>query len=117
MLAVGVDGFISKNSGEKELISAIKCVASGEEYYGIDIAHLVERVRIAKSIGDDKFTPREHDIIRLSCEGLSYEDIALRLGIKFKTVHAIKANIFKKLGISSSVELVLYALRNGIVDL
>ena len=100
-----------------ELMRAIECVADGEEYYGIDIAKLIERVRTSKTLSDNHFTARELEVIKLSCQGYQYKEIGERLGIKFKTVHTIKTNIFHKLGLNNSVDLVLYALRNGIVEL
>lgn len=61
-----------------------------------------------------KMTKRELDVIRLCCDGLSSKEIADRLNVSVRTVDAHKANIFKKLGISSTVELVRYAAHAGI---
>lgn len=117
LLNIGIDGFISKFADETTLQNAIRTVAEGYEYYGTDIARLIERVHAAcKSVTSD-FTERELDIIRLSCQGLQYKEIADKLGIKFKTVNNIKNTIFKKLGINSTVELVIYALKKDIISL
>lgn len=117
LLKIGIDGFVPKTCGENILVSAIESVAAGFEYYGADISQLIERIRFAKRSSDSIFTPRELDVVRLCCEGLECKEIAERLGIQFRTVTTIKNNIFRKLGINNSVELVLYALKKHLIDL
>lgn len=63
------------------------------------------------------FSAREMDIIRLSCEGLQYKEIAQKLGISDNTVASIKKNIFHKLDINNSVELVLYAIKKNLISI
>ena len=90
---------------------------SGYEYYGIDIARLIERISLANKASESIFTPRELDVIRLSCKGLQYKEIAGHLGIKYLTVVTIKNNIFRKLGINNTVELVVYAIKKELISL
>ena len=78
---------------------------------------LIERVKTGKQLKTDVLTPREMEIITLSCQGLQYKEIAEMLGISFKTVDNIKSNIFHKLSVNSTTEVVIYAFRNGLVDL
>lgn len=117
LLNIGIDGFLSKTSDASVMIDAIKSVAAGYEFYGTDIARLIERISLAKKASNSMFTPREIDVIRLSCMGLQYKEIAGRLGIKYLTVVTIKNNIFRKLGINNTVELVIYAIKNGLITL
>ena len=117
LLNIGIDGFLSKTSDASVMIDAIKSVAAGYEFYGTDIARLIERISLAKKASDSIFTPRELDVIRLSCMGLQYKEIAERLGIKYLTVVTIKNNIFRKLGINNTVELVLYAIKKELISL
>lgn len=117
LLNIGIDGFLSKTSDASVMIDAIKSVASGYEFYGTDIARLIERISLAKKASDNIFTPRELDVIRLSCMGLQYKEIAERLGIKYLTVVTIKNNIFRKLGINNTVELVVYAIKKELISL
>lgn len=114
---INVDGFVSKNTTPKEIVNAINTVSLGYNYFGADIARIIERIHSAKNPVDSTFTPREIDIIRLSCEGLQYKEIADRLNIKTKTVDNIKSHIFHKLGINNTVELVRYSIINGIISL
>ena len=117
LLNIGIDGFLSKTSDASTMIDAIKSVAAGYEFYGTDIARLIERISLAKKASDSLFTPRELDVIRLSCHGLQYKEIAERLGIKYLTVVTIKNNIFRKLGINNTVELVVYAIKKELISL
>jgi len=117
LLNIGIDGFLSKNSDALVMLDAVKSVALGYEYYGTDIARLIERISLAKKASESIFTPRELDVIRFSCMGLQYKEIAERLGIRYLTVVTIKNNIFRKLGINNTVELVVYAIKNELITL
>ena len=117
LVNLGINGFVSKYSQEHIIINAIDSIHNNVNYYGTDISKLIERIITAKEATDQIFTPRELDIIKLSGSGLQYKEIAKELGISPRTVDTIKNNIFHKLGISSTVELVLYALRKGIITL
>ena len=117
LLHIGIDGFLHKSCDEATLIAAIRSVADGYEYFGADIARLIERISLAKRPSDSLFTPRELDVIRLSCKGLQYKEIAGELHIKYLTVVTIKNNIFRKLGINNTVELVVYAIKKNLISL
>lgn len=116
LLDIGINGFISKNCQPKELISAIDSVMSGLDYYGKDIAALINDVKVASMKHDDIFTKREMEIVKLCAEGYYVQQIADLLHISTRTVEAHKNNIFKKLGFNSSTELVTYAFRHGLVS-
>lgn len=117
LLHTGIDGFLPKTSDNATLVDAIRSVAAGYEYFGTDTARLIERISTAKKASESLFTPREMDVIRLSCQGLQYKEIAGELGIKYLTVVTIKNNIFNKLGINNTVELVLYAIKKNLITL
>ena len=119
LLDVGIDGFISKRAGgTKVLASAIRSIMDGIEYYGKDIADIIYRIYVAKKRTAEvtsEFTEQEKNIINLCREGLLSKEIGIRLGISPRTVETHKTNIFKKLGINSTVEMLQYALKNGII--
>lgn len=77
----------------------------------------VSGVEIARNSPNITFTQRESEIIEMCAHGKSGKEIAAELNVSLKTVEAHKNNIFKKMGISSSVELVRYALKYGIISL
>ena len=119
MLEAGIDGFISKQQGDaNELAQAIRAVVGGEEYYGRDISTIMFDVYVAKkktSVVTGEFTEREREIILLCRDGLIGKEIADRLGIAVNTVNNHKKNIFSKLGINNTMEMVQYALKKGII--
>lgn len=117
LLRIGIDGFLPKTGDNGTLVEAIRSVAAGYEYFGTDTARLIERISTAKKASESLFTPREMDVISLSCQGLQYKEIAGELGIKYLTVVTIKNNIFNKLGINNTVELVLYAIKKNLITL
>ena len=119
MLEAGIDGFISKQNGDAdELAEAIRTVMSGLDYFGRDIAFIIYDVFKSKkktSVVTNEFTEREREIIQLCRDGLIGKEIAARLGISPNTVNTHKERIFQKLGINNTREMVLYALKNGII--
>lgn len=117
-LEAGVDGFVSKNATSSELIRAVESVSAGLHYYGKDVALLIRDISAAESkrIGTTTFTSREKEIITLCCEGFICKEISSKLNISLRTVENHKANIFKKLGINTSVELIRYGVKHGLID-
>ena len=90
----------------------------GIDYFGADMSDMIRRtyVSIKKTTQvTDEFTEQERRIIELCHEGLPAKQIADRLGIAAKTVEWHKSHIFDKLGIHSTLELIQYAMKNGII--
>jgi DNA-binding NarL/FixJ family response regulator len=121
LLKLGIDGFISKRQSDaNELGEAIRSVMSGVEYFGKDIAAIISKIYLTKKQTTEitsEFTAREREIIALSREGLMCKEIAERMNITTKTVNNHKANIFEKLGIHNNMEMVQYAMKQGIIKL
>ena len=119
MLEAGIDGFISKQKGDaNELSHAICTVASGLEYFGSDISSIIFGIYVAKKKTThitDEFSDREREIILACRDGLIGKEIAERLGLSINTINTHKKRIFQKLGINNTIEMVQYALNNGIV--
>jgi len=119
MIDAGIDGFITKQKSDAdELAEAIRTVMSGLEYFGRDISSIIYDVYVAKkktTTVTPEFTEREKEVILACRDGLIYKEIADRLGISIHTVNTHKKNIFLKLGINNTMEMVQYALKNGII--
>jgi len=119
MIDEGINGFVSKRKcREEELIDAIHSVMNGMEYFGRDISNIIFDVFVAKkktSIVTEEFTEREKEIILACRDGLLAKEIAHKLGISINTVNTHKQRIFQKLGINNTMEMVQYALKNGII--
>lgn len=121
LLEIGIDGFISKQqSTATELPEAITTIMNGMEYFGKDIAAIIYKVYISKKKTakiTSEFTEREQEIINLCHCGLQSKEIADRLHISPRTVETHKNNIFKKLGINNTMEMVRYAMEHGIIEM
>ncbi len=116
----GASGFLPKDTSRDEFINAVKTVHSGDVYFGKSISNIIYKNYVAGIKGKDKnkveLTHREIEVVKLICEGLLYKEIAERLNISVRTVETHKKNIFDKLEIKNSVELVKYAIRNKITE-
>jgi len=119
LLDVGIEGFISKLKGSPDtLVEAIRSIMQGLEYFGRDISDIIRHIYLTKKKTIEvtsEFTEPERRIIEYSHEGLPAKLIADRLGISARTVDWHKSNIFRKLGINNSLEMVRYAVKNGII--
>jgi DNA-binding NarL/FixJ family response regulator len=119
LLDIGIEGFISKRqSGVNELAEAIRTVMSGLKYFGKDISTIIYKIYVSKKKTSEvtaEFTAREREIINLCHTGMLSKEIADRLNISTRTVDNHKNNIFRKLGINNTMEMVQYALKNGII--
>lgn len=117
LLQIGIDGFVSKRGTQDEVVRAIDYVGNGVPFYGRDIAILIRDISDAKLNKQNTaaLTKRELEIIQACCDGLLGKEIAEKLNISLRAVNSHKTNIFNKLGISSSVELVRFAIEHGII--
>ena len=112
-LDAGARGYILKNAVDVELVTAIKRVAAGE----IILDPQVARPAALKGERDYGLTPRELEILQLIVDGKSNKEIAAQLDLSANTVAVHRANIMDALGIHKTAELVVYAIRNGLVNI
>lgn len=119
-LRSGACGYLLKNIQTDTLVDAIRRAARGESVVSQEMtAKLIQGVRNpqARSSGAmaerDRFSPRERDILASLALGESNKEIARRLDLAESTVKIHVQNIFKKLGMSSRVQVALYAVENG----
>lgn len=117
LMQIGIDGFISKNGPLEEVRAAVASVEEGVPYYGHDLAVLVRDIVDAKidKKSSSLLTKRELEIIEACCSGMMGKEIADKFNISLRAVNSHKTNIFNKLGLSSSVEMVRFALEHGII--
>ena len=112
-LDAGARGYILKSAMELELPVAIRRVAAGETV--LDPA--VSRPAALKGERDAALTPRELEVLQLIVEGKSNKEIADQLHLSANTIAVHRANIMDALGIHKTAELVVYAIRNGLVNI
>jgi two-component system response regulator NreC len=115
----GVAGYLVKSDAPEELISAVRSVAIGKRYLSSAIAPIVLRQlknpRLPSAGTQSRLTLREIEVLRLLSDGSTSKDIAQRLGISPKTAQAHRENIKNKLGLSSTAEMVRYAIKHKII--
>ena len=109
----GARGYILKNAMDLDLGAAIRKVAAGETV----LDHKLNLESGLKGERDYGLTPRELEVLRLIVDGKSNKEIATELSLSANTVAAHRANIMDALGIHKTAELVVYAIRNGLVTL
>jgi len=112
-LEAGARGYMLKNAVDMELVTAIRRVAAGEEVLDPQIM----RRATLKGERDTGLTVRELEILQLIVGGLSNKEIATQLNLSANTVAVHRANIMDALGIHKTAELVVYAIRNGLVNI
>jgi DNA-binding NarL/FixJ family response regulator len=121
--AAGAVGYILKNSAGEELIRAIGEVLSGRTYLSSLIARDVLHVlmeegaleRVSSDSPTERLTPRQRQVLQLVAEGRSLKAMARILNISRRTVESHKYELMRSLGVSSTAELVLTAIRLGVI--
>ena len=112
-LDAGARGYVLKNAIDVDLARAIKEVAAGHRVIGPGLL----RGTAEPDEQYDKLTPREKQILQLIAEGNSNKDIAALLNLSVNTVAVHRANLMEALGVHRTAELVVYAIRKGLVVL
>lgn len=118
LFAAGASGYVLKQSASAELVRAVRAVAAGGSFLDPQITGKVIGGYISRQerVGDEaagELSEREAEVLRLIAWGYSNKEIAARLQISVKTVEAHKANTMKKLGLTSRIDIVRYALLQG----
>ncbi len=111
-LEAGASGYVLKNALDLELSAAIRKVAAGETVFDPK----VEQRAALKGERNAALTPRELEVLQLIVDGKSNKEIATALDLSANTVAVHRANIMDTLGIHKTAELVVYAIRTGLVN-
>ncbi len=112
---LGVDGYLLKESDYEELSRAIKAVIAGGKFYSQELLMGLLTHRNPES--NINLTKREKEILKLLCSGLSTQEIADKLFLSMRTVEKYRSDMLIKTGVANSISLVLYAIKNGLVEL
>ncbi len=112
-LEAGARGYVLKNAMDLDLVSAVKNIAAGKTV----LDPQVSRADALKGERGGGLTPRELEILQHIVAGKSNKEIAADLNLSVNTVAVHRANIMDTLGIHKTAELVVYAIRNGLVNL
>ncbi len=121
ILKAGADGYLLKNTTYQQLTEAIKSVHNGKKTLSDDIANVVISgyLQPSSSGADDleKLSERERKVLQLYAEGKTTREIAEQLFISIKTVGTHKQHIQKKLDLSSTTDMIKYALKKGLISM
>lgn len=121
-LRAGAKGYLLKDAVEGELIQAIRVISAGKSYFSPEVSRLLveEYVQgLAQRGFEDRYellTNREREVLQLLAEGKSSKDVAKMLELSVYTVETHKSNLMQKLSLHSMAELILYAVRRGIIS-
>ena len=122
VLAAGARGYMLKSDAGRDLVGTITALAGGGTFFSPTVAKTAKRAGVQpapkkpgrRAVGG--LTQREREILQLLVEGRSNKITAANLGISVKTVETHRARIMNKLDVKSVAELVLYAVRNHIIE-
>jgi two-component system response regulator NreC len=116
----GASGYILKDARSQELLEAVRLVAAGQRYLSPPLSQraidaYLEKVESEGFDPYDTLTPREREILQLAAEGFTNSEIGERLFISPRTVETHRAHLMRKLSLRSHTDLVLFAVRRGIL--
>ena len=120
MLEIGVRGFVLKDSDIQEVISAITTVAQGGNYFSRQLLRglILGKKELPLIFGsEEQLSERELEVLIEICQGLSNIEIADKLFISKRTVEKHRANVLLKTGCKNTASLVVFAIRNHLVEL
>lgn len=121
-LKAGARAYLLKDALKSELISAIQAVAAGKSFFSPKVSQILQEdyvQSLARKDEDDTFellTDREHEILQLIAEGKTNKEVANLLSLSIHTVDTHRTHILQKLNLHSVPELILYAVRKGIIS-
>jgi DNA-binding NarL/FixJ family response regulator len=120
-LAAGVRAYLLKDATDEDLLPALRAVAAGRNYFSAAITTLLveDYVRTLQKRGlSDSYhllTDREKEVLHLLAEGRSNKEVATLLALGLSTVETHRANLMQKLSLHNTAEIVLYAVRKGLI--
>lgn len=122
-IKAGVRGYMSKDSSREEFLEAINSIYKGGEYFSRTVSesfmkNYTKKFQVEQEVMQNKeLTKREMEILRLIASGSSAKEISEKLFISIKTVDCHKSNIFQKLKLKNTAELVHFAIKNKIIEI
>jgi DNA-binding NarL/FixJ family response regulator len=123
-LNAGARGFVLKSDAVRDLVAAIEALQRGQMFFTSRVNEMVLAGFLEKGVAAPRgglptfpnLTPREKEVIQLLAEGKSSKEVATALNLSTKTAETHRSNIMRKLGFHSIRDLVLYAVKNNIIQ-
>lgn len=116
MMEVGASGFLLKKTNQDELEQAILTVIKDENYYSEEFMSSMEKPQFQPARKTDiVLTEREKEVLELVCKGKSNPEISKLLGLSQRTIDGHRARLFDKTGAKNAPNLVMFAIKNGLI--
>ena len=117
MIEAGASGFLLKKTTTQELEKAIQLVLLDESYFSEEFMSSVNKYMKPKTKDSSiQLTDREQEVLELICKGFSNAEIAKMLGVSSRTIDGFRAKLFEKTGAKNAPNLVMFALKNGLIN-
>lgn len=116
MIEAGAKGFLLKNTNRDQLEAAINTVFEGENYFADEFVISVKKPTPSPALAHINLSARELEILDYICKGFSNAEIAKTLGLSQRTIDGHRSRLFEKTGAKNAPNLVLFAVKNGLVN-
>ena len=123
VLDAGARGFLLKSDAARDLIAAVEALQHNRTFFTSRVSQIILAGYVGRTGSSSKqeltlphLSPREREVVQLLAEGRSTKEVACHLNLSVKTAETHRSNIMRKLGLHSVSELVLYAVRNHIIQ-
>ncbi|MBI5864216.1 MAG: response regulator transcription factor [Planctomycetes bacterium] len=110
----GISGYVIKDGGIEELRNALTAMEHGEPYYSRGVIEVLQER--PKAADRPALSRREAELLPLLAQGMKLRDAASRMTVSYKTADSYRTSLLRKLGMRDRVDLVRYAIREGLVD-
>ena len=117
-LRVGARGFVLKSDDEKEIMAAVEALSNHHPYFSWVVSESLLNYYVKETNGSvrELLTPREREVVQLVAEGLSNKQVSRKLDLSIKTIETHRGAAMRKARLSSTADLVRYAVRNHLVE-
>jgi DNA-binding NarL/FixJ family response regulator len=117
LVKMGIKGYLLKDAEPEDFKEALSTVSGGEVYYPPFIAkHLISNLQVPAVVKGVKLSEREIDFLKLVGTELTYKQIADQMALSVRTVDSYRDQLFEKLKVKSRVGLVMYAIKNKLIE-
>lgn len=116
MIEAGASGFLLKNTNKDQLEKAIFTVFAGDNFFADEFVISVNKPAPSQGVANVNLSQREKEILDFICKGFSNSEIAKSLGLSQRTIDGHRSRLFEKTGAKNAPHLVLFAIKNGLVN-
>lgn len=116
---MGIRGILTTHCEAQEIKSALESIRLGKRFYCGDILDVLMQPKVSEkqTKNDEQLSARELEVLEWIVKGLTTNQIADQLNVSTHTINSHRKNMLKKLGLTSPVELIVYAVKSGLIDL